>query len=233
MADAQSTAMILANVAIEAGGLKDQLEAKPTLTEEEVRESLLLTHREILALSKAIHDLLTTPAQPPQPPPSSAAQQYEMERRDHVNRIWLESHLKGADDRSKFVVDIGLMAIRSIFLVNGGAIVALLTFLGTGRGPLNSIMLQISFRDFTTGLALSLAAMGIAWIGQQLFSQHEYDKASAVYQSVITNQPEQPTMDRYAVGTILQIITAVLAIGGLLFFCLGAFDAMSGLFPKP
>jgi hypothetical protein len=230
MADAQGTATVLANVSIEAAGLRDTIEGKPDLTAEEVRDSILKTHREVAALSKAIHDLLMTPAQPPPPNP---AQQYDMERRDAVNRIWLESHLKGADDRSKLVADIGLNAIRSLFLVNGGAIVALLTFLGTGRGPLGSVMLQVAFRDFVTGLALTLLASGIAWIGQQLFSQSEYDKASAVYLAVINKEPEKPISNHYTGGLILQIITAVLATGGLLFFCLGAFDAMAGLSLKP
>ncbi|WP_395648032.1 hypothetical protein [Terricaulis sp.] len=184
-------------------------------------------------LSGIILELMPPP--PPQqqqgPPPPNPFQLHEMERQAAINRIWTESHLKGADDRSKHVIEIAVVTMRSVFLVNGASIVALLTFLGTGRGPLESVMLRIAFQHFGIGLVLALLAMGVAYVAQQMFSMSEYDKANAVYTAVIRNEPERPSGGQSATGLVCQIGAFCLAAGSLLFFILGAFASLDGLFP--
>lgn len=229
MSNPQEIIAALTRIRDEANNLKVGLENTETPTDAQIRAALIFTHQEISVLAAALVQLVTPGAMPP--PQIPPGQLFDMERRAAINRIWTESHLKGADDRSKLVVEIGIVALRSVFLVNGAAIVALLTFLGNVETVVNPTMLQVAFRDFTIGLVLCLIAMGLSYITQQLFSHSEYDRAGAVYVAVINNEPERPDAGQSPTGLVLQIAAFVLAAGSLLFFCLGAFAALSGLFP--
>lgn len=211
-----------ARTALEGTDHTEAVDLKPNVLE-------LLRQTEFLARS-FLALLSPPPPLPSGPPPLTTVQLQEMDRRAAINRIWVETNLKSANERSKHVIEIGMLALKSVFLVNGAAIVALLTFLGTVRGPANETMMRVAFADFGVGLVLALVATGVAYITQQLFTFAEQDKAGAVYQAVIQNSPERPNAGASPIANVLQVVGFCLAAGSLLLFIMGAFAALDALF---
>jgi hypothetical protein len=90
--------------------------------------------------------------------------------RQHQQTV--ERETQWAVAASRAIVDIALSAIRGIFLVNGGAAVALLAFLGSvwqSRRPSAAAILdamQPAMADFVSGIAVAVATTGLAYICQ-------------------------------------------------------------------
>jgi hypothetical protein len=231
MVDIEYIRQTLFRLREEAEAARHDLEGTIEPNVETFKASILVLQRHTAVLSSIILDLMPPP-QPQSVAPPNPFQLHEMERQAAINRIWTEAHLKGADDRSKHVVEIAVVALRSVLLVNGAAIIALLTFLGTGRGSIDPVMMRVAFQDFGIGLVLSLLAMSVAYVAQQMFSTSEYEKANAVYKAVIQNEPERSSGGKYAAGLGFQIAAFCLAAGSLLFFILGSFAALEALFPN-
>lgn len=231
MADLENIRQALNQLRSEANAARADIENNTDPSADGLKAAIMGMQRTNAILAGIILELMPPQQQQGAQPPNPV-HLHEMERQAAINRIWTESHLKGADERSKHVIEIAVVTLRAVFLVNGAAIVALLTFLGTGRGPAGSIMMRIAFQDFGIGLVLALLAMGVAYVAQQMFSMSEYDKANAVYTAVIRNEPERPIGGQSATGLVCQIGAFCLAAGSLLFFILGSFAALAALFPN-
>jgi hypothetical protein len=229
MADLENIRQALNQLRQEANAARADIKGNAEPDAEALKMAITGMQRIGAVLSGIILELIPPP-QPQGASPPNPFQLHEMERQAAINRIWTEAHLKGADDRSKHVIDIAVVTLRRVFLVNGAAIIALLTFLGTGRSSTNSVMMRVAFQDFGIGLVLSLLAMGVAYIAQQMFSMSEYDRANAVHTAVIRNEPERPSGGQYAPGLVFQIAAFCLAAGSLLFFILGSFASLEALF---
>jgi len=63
---------------------------------------------------------------------------------------------------------LGQSALKSMMLVNGGAIISLLTFVGNKGGVVNVCALKISMGMFCAGLVCALAAYFGAYFRKQI-----------------------------------------------------------------
>lgn len=88
----------------------------------------------------------------------------EYAKQMHEDRLQFEKHFK----------EYGQLALRSLFLLNGGALVALLAFIGTSLGKnvegviVTPAMFIPAFWKFTVGLLLIAIAMGVSYANYQL-----------------------------------------------------------------
>jgi hypothetical protein len=70
-------------------------------------------------------------------------------------------------------IQFAIEAIRALLVVNGGAVVAILTFAGnarTGGAVIDFPLLLSSLRLFGVGLALAVLCAGLAYVAQALFT---------------------------------------------------------------
>lgn len=63
-----------------------------------------------------------------------------------------------SDDRLKYAQDFAHAALRGLMIVNGGAIVALFTFIGETAAEFDRTLIWRAFFAFAMGLAFTLAA---------------------------------------------------------------------------
>lgn len=87
----------------------------------------------------------------------------ECERGTELYKHQLEwDHLHG-----RAVIDFALAAIRSLILVNGAAVIALLTFMGNNSGTAAQVgALGMAMRAFSIGVGLGLGAAGTSYLAQ-------------------------------------------------------------------
>ncbi|MEM9310153.1 MAG: hypothetical protein AAGA34_01790 [Pseudomonadota bacterium] len=134
-------------------------------------------------------------------------------------------HLE-ADTRLQYSADYAQAGLKSLFLANGGAIVALLTLVGNTDADFNSRGLFWSFVWFGSGLVACLLAYFSAANAQNELMNSAYNQAlNAEYRAAGAIEDADPaTHERNA---DLSLGTAgVLAIGSVLLFIIGAFVAL-------
>lgn len=79
------------------------------------------------------------------------------------------------DDRLKYAQDFAHAALRGLTVINGGAIVALFTFIGNTSAAFDHDAIWVAFLCFTGGLTATIAAMicgyfahGSSWQGRDV-----------------------------------------------------------------
>lgn len=139
-----------------------------------------------------------------------------------------------ASDRA--AVDIGLVTLRTAILVNSGAIVALLAFVGQlwpENGLLlgGAVVLPIVLHGlwpFIVGLGLALFSAPIAYIYQSLVTASGDRQLSRI-------TPSTDTVDETSRLDIWIRVLAILMVGGTAasygLFCYGAWGIMDALAP--
>lgn len=98
----------------------------------------------------------------------------ENERIRDINRRDYEGHQSDAVQRLQFQHDFAQSALRTLVLVNGGAIIGLFTFIGNGRAAFDGAGLKCAFAWLVVALFLSM----FAYFGA-FYSQANYMNASA------------------------------------------------------
>lgn len=91
-----------------------------------------------------------------------------------INHRDYENHQKDAAQRLQFQHDFAQSALRTLVLVNGGAIIGLFTFIGNGRAEFDGYGLKCAFAWLVVALFLSM----FAYFGA-FYSQANYMNASA------------------------------------------------------
>ena len=132
----------------------------------------------------------------------------------------------------KSVNDYGTLALRSVFILNGGAILALLTFLGAffSKNDQNTILiginiahqLRLAFYMFVSGVAISALAAGVAYLNWSYMHEH-YQSPSQLYSIMISGKAEETSPGVFKVVKATAIISIGLGIISLILFIAGAF----------
>ncbi|HRK64394.1 MAG TPA: hypothetical protein PLN53_08355 [Terricaulis sp.] len=89
-------------------------------------------------------------------------------RRDLV-RIKYEQGLASVSDRSKAVFEFAYIALKSLILVHGGALIGLLTFLGNFPQAANASGAWWAYAAFVFGLFTALLAVIFSYAAQTYF----------------------------------------------------------------
>lgn len=135
-------------------------------------------------------------------------------------------------DRLRIQEGLGSAGLKSLILVNGGALIALFTFIGNvgSSGAIANVdHVWIGFACFVAALAAAIAGQVTAYFMQAQYgvaTTHEIWNA----QSRIVGKPA-PYDHRtpHSVGSAFMIATVVLVIASFVLFCTGAGFALSGV----
>lgn len=162
------------------------------------------------------------------PPFDAAAHNRELSK-----QLALDAH-RAAAERSKYVVEMAQLGLRSLVLVNGGALVGMLTFLGHNAEMAVRRQLWEGFGWLIAGLAFALAAIIAAYLAQQTFSRSEYHEAYRLiltsYGDVDRANLEEAKEDRSRdIGGWLQIAAILIAVCSFIGFAVGCYVALDAL----
>lgn len=148
-----------------------------------------------------------------------------------IARMDYEARIAAAADRLRFQQETGLAAIKSLMLANGGAILALLTFIGNRPGNYDGASLRSAFTYFCVGLGLALLSYLGAYYSQAWFQRFEISNA--------WNHPndmkrearlhDKDVREEARIGHIFLIVSLTCIAGSLGTFGFGAFAALNGL----
>src|SRR3954471_9041 len=87
----------------------------------------------------------------------------------HIAALDFEVAKADTLERLKFQADFAKVAWQSLSLVNGGAIVALFTFIGNAKPTLDQHLIWIGFECFAFGLAINIASVLCGFMSQAYF----------------------------------------------------------------
>jgi hypothetical protein len=146
-----------------------------------------------------------------------------------ISRLDYEASIKQASDRLHFQQEIGLAAIKSMMIANGGAILALLTFLGNHQADFDAVALKWAFGCFTGGLLFTLASYIGGYFSQAWLSH--YDTSIAWnYQDDMRRRPRQNDIKTEGtMGAWLLRFSVACLLMSLGAFGWGAFSALDGI----
>jgi len=158
------------------------------------------------------------------------------EQTHELNKIYAEHHFDEAKDGNKYVVDFALLGLRSLFILNGGAIVGLFTFIGNIKNQAGSLvkinmhLLFIGFGIFSFGLLLAIFSCLFAYFCQSAINSRDFMRAYNMYKKMVEHSdPQGDESGLIKAADSWQIAGIVSALGSAACFALGAGLALFGL----
>lgn len=154
---------------------------------------------------------------------------------DHLRRTY-DAQTAEAAERLKFAIGIVDNGTRSLMLINGGALIALFTFIGNARKvqvglTLSPQLLWFAFVAFSVGLVLTMLAMLGAFLSQNAF----YAAAQAIAwnaQDEMAGRPARQDTERdVRAGQHAQYAAVGAAVLSIVAFVGGCAFALAGVLP--
>ena len=140
-------------------------------------------------------------------------------------QVILAKHLlEDSTLRVRYQHEFSLAGFQSLILINGGAIIGLLTYAGNLKDKVAANQLSGAFLSYVIGLAVTILAYLFAYYSQGLFMTAEMHDALEQL-GLETEQP--PNLGRN--GNRCIIVAVALTIAGLGAFVAGSWLAMSAL----
>jgi hypothetical protein len=156
-----------------------------------------------------------------------------------TNKLWMEHHLAASTDGQKYVIDFALLTLRTLSIVNGGALIGMLTFIGNFPAFADAgSPIWWSFILFGGGLAFTLASMLYAYLSQGVMSVMTHRVGYRMYFDTLASGQFTDASFRRQLGNISsnesreedseRVISSILAnhaiaagISGFAAFCAG------------
>jgi len=136
-----------------------------------------------------------------------AAQSAESRRLEYQRLLaHYDAQIKTWIEMFKSVIDAGKEALNALLLINGGAVVALLGFLGANIAKEGSAALGMRLTSslllFGVGVLLGAVAFGVRYLSQAVYA-----------------------VERNKIGSTLNVLTILIAIAGYIVFGFGVYGA--------
>jgi len=151
--------------------------------------------------------------------------------RREVARMDYEAFISSSAERVRFQQEIGTNAIRSMMLANGGAILALLTFVGNSRKTFDAGDLFWAFSCFGAGVALSLLSYFAAYFSQAFFIDHDVYTAWNNQDELVSGEPRfsRQAAQGWTKGNVVIWVAILLLLAALGTFVAGSYFALNGI----
>lgn len=138
------------------------------------------------------------------------------------------ANLSETSDRLKYQVEFAQSALKNLHLVNGGAIIALLTFIGNVNVEFDYRSLWWGFAWFCIGLTSSLMAYLGAYFSQAYFMNHTQKEAWSA-QARARGMPDTSGGHReFKIGNIHLVMAIVFTFLSVVCFVIGSLVSLSG-----
>lgn len=154
----------------------------------------------------------------------------EQLRREAIN-VEVQTYRSMISDRLRFQQEIGMATIKTTTLINGGAIVSLLTFTGNSGQQFDHNLLSGAFACFAVGLTLALLTYFAAYLSQGVLMDHDSSQSWNM-QSLLRGREQVYAVEAEKEGVLgKRLIWASigLLLASLALFVTGAFLALNGI----
>lgn len=129
---------------------------------------------------------------------------FEQARMDH--------YYQDARARIRATTDLAMLWLRSMFIICGGAIIALFTLLRPSDSfEVNGSALWLSFSLFSLALILTLVALFVGYMGQDTFFDAEFQTAEQIYEQRTGKAVRTVPASLWRVGNLQGIAARILA----------------------
>jgi hypothetical protein len=145
-------------------------------------------------------------------------------------------HVAELAERRSYQLQLATMVLRGLTLANGGAIVALFTFLGNGGSAMHvrTQQIWIAFALFVAGLTFTIFAAFCGFLAQLLFGVATQYQAWGDQDAMLGDDGSRhagKAKPAHKSGTLLQNIGIGIALVSLFCFALGSGFALAGVLP--
>lgn len=156
-------------------------------------------------------------------------------------RAWVNSTLeaatKDAADRVKNQLAIAQEALKALLLANGGAMIALFTFIGnvlsrSAAVQFNASFLRWAFMAFVAGFVVDLLAYVLAFLSQDRFYYTTMAEVERLSRSILTDTvdtDQSAEIKHHRSGQRFYIVGLGLAVISVLCFATGCGFALAGV----
>lgn len=155
------------------------------------------------------------------------------EQRQTEARLDYENLTADVADRLKLQGELAQAIFRGLTLVNGGAIIALFTFVGNSEHEFDATRIWWAFGSFVAGLALTLLAVMAAFRSQSCYmksSQYEaWDNQRAWLDLPPRKDGGNDYRKEYRLGEIAEYVAIGAVACGLIAFVIGSGFALTGV----
>lgn len=132
-------------------------------------------------------------------------------------------------DRLRYSNEYAQAGLKGLFLANGAAIIALLTFVGNSKRAIDPSGLWWSFAWFSVGLAMVLFAYICAYLSQDLIMKAVFKLSRAAESAAHGTKQHFDHRQHENAGECAVKLALGSAVGGLLSFICGAFVALDAI----
>lgn len=138
----------------------------------------------------------------------------------------IEFYLEDATDRLRFQQEFSIQGFKTLILINGGAVIALLTYAGNSKGSLSAPIFQWAFAGYIGGLTSAVLAYLTAYLGQAYIMRHSAAAALAEMEALELDPAMQTRREARAnlfigLGVGLCMLSLIGFIGGSVAAMLG------------
>jgi hypothetical protein len=138
-----------------------------------------------------------------------------------------EFYLEDATDRLRFQQEFSLAGFKTLILINGGAVIGLLTYAGNAKARLDPGSLKWAFAGYIAGLACAVFSYLCGYLGQAQIMLHSSSAGLAEIGVAPVDQKDQDR--RLRLSNVWINIAIGLCVASLLAFIGGSAAAMFGL----
>jgi hypothetical protein len=143
-----------------------------------------------------------------------------------TNRL-IDFYVEDATDRLRFQQEFTVAGFRTLILMNGGAVIALLTYAGNAPDKIVAANFIGAFAGYISGLVSATFAYLTAYAGQAHIMQHSSAEALALIAGNPVDEDDQDRHVRHGNRYIAAgIALCILSVGS---FVIGSVLAMRGL----
>jgi hypothetical protein len=140
-----------------------------------------------------------------------------------------EEHKAEAAERLRFSAELAQSALRGLMIANGGAIVALFTFIGNSSANFEAEAIWRAFGFFVAGLSLTLLATGLGFAARSLYFRYAVALARNAQAEMHLLPPKEDTLFDYRWGNRAENAAIGSAALALIAFMIGCGNALHGV----
>ena len=152
------------------------------------------------------------------------------EQRAAIATMDYKVHVDEIPQRLQFQQDLALAALKGLTLVNGGAVVGLLTFIGNRNVHVIQALLGNGMIAFVTGLVLNLSAYILGYISQAIFMNVTTHQAWNDQRVMMGLEMDDEPARYLKIGNRVLYPAILTAIGSLVAFGTGAYFVARAFF---
>ena len=147
----------------------------------------------------------------------------------------LAAAITEGQERIRIQAVLAQKLLAALLLANGGALIALFTFIGNSAVVIRAGLLWAGFGAFVLGLVLALAAFVLAFLSQDRFyltCHHEAERHRASLRAGIVQEDNSAEREAIAQGLRFYAVGVAIAVGSIVAFALGSGLALAGVLPR-